>query len=64
LLGILGIRRASASRAAKGTGHGVIGTVLGLITTLLCLAALGYFFADSEFHRRVLREWWKVLHGQ
>jgi hypothetical protein len=61
LLGVLGVRRASAHPGARGTGHAIVGTVLGLLTTLLCLAALGYFLAHLDFHQRVLSEWWKVM---
>jgi len=45
LLGILGLRFVSASPAAKGTVHAVIGIALGAITTLanLTLAAMASF---------------------
>jgi hypothetical protein len=64
LLGILGLRSAILKPSARGKGHAVFGTLFGLLTTVLCPAALIYFLVDLEKNTRLLKEFWKVVQGR
>lgn len=60
IFGIFGIRHSSLNPRARGTGHAVVGTILGLLTFILNVVGLIMLVTNW----RLAKETWKVYIGR